>query len=374
MTELDALLILNASGIGNNRCQKIVDHFGSAQKFLSLISKNEIDPQSVPKEIVDKLNRFPQDEFLKKEYALLREHNVCLVNDQEATYPELLKNIADAPLVLYVKGNIGKFNPMSIAIVGSRRASMYGMLMAEKFAMDLAQLGIMVVSGMAKGIDTRAHHGALKSGGLTIAVLGCGLAHIYPPENKRLFASIADQGMVISEFSMATPPIAYNFPRRNRIISGLSMGVLVIEAFERSGALITSRLALEQGREVFALPGNIDTPHAKGTNHLIKQGAKLVTCVEEILEEIKPHLEIYLQNKNVGGQGVLSGITTVVEELPVLNDKENIVYQHISLEPIYIDRLVDQCAMSLSDISGIILNLELKKIIKSLPGRYYVRN
>ncbi len=217
--------------------------------------------------------------------ALIKKLNLNVLTRQDDEYPQNLKNILYPPIVLYVKGRLKPQDCNSIAIVGSRLASFYGLSCAEKLAGELANYGLTVVSGMARGIDTASHRGALKQNGRTIAVIGSGFNRIYPPENKGLCEEIAGSGAVISEFPIDTPPEKENFPRRNRIISGLSLGVVVVEAARNSGALITADFALEQGREVFALPGKVDSSTSFGTNELIKQGAKLVSCVDDIIEE-----------------------------------------------------------------------------------------
>lgn len=226
-----------------------------------------------------------------KESELAAKHKIRILSINDSAYPESLKNIYGPPKILYVKGELKKEDALGIAIVGSRLASGYGLTQAEKFGFELARLGITVISGLARGIDTKAHLGALKAGGRTIAVLGSGLLNIYPPENKNLSDKISCLGAVISEYPLNTKPLAENFPRRNRIISGLSLGVVVIEAGKRSGALITARCALEQGREVFSLPGKLDSENSFGTNELIKDGAKMTTSVEDILEELAPYIK-----------------------------------------------------------------------------------
>ncbi|MDO8581144.1 MAG: DNA-processing protein DprA, partial [Candidatus Omnitrophota bacterium] len=246
MTELEALLVLNAiPGVSPRQIKTLLGHLGSANNVLAFCEQGTTDAFLLPSATVDYINQFPKEEFLRNEYDLLKKGHVQLISWQHEQYPASLKEIADAPLVFYYKGALPQHLAVGLAIVGSRRASVYGMLTAERFASQLAEYGIPVVSGLAKGIDTAAHRGCLKAKGATVAVLGCGLNHIYPAENKNLYEEIAASGgAVISEFSMQTPPFAYNFPRRNRIISGLCLGVIVVEAAEKSGALITADFAL----------------------------------------------------------------------------------------------------------------------------------
>jgi len=234
-----------------------------------------------------------------------------------------------------------------------------------------------VVSGMARGIDTAAHKGALKPGGKTIAVLGCGLNQVYPPENKNLFETITQNGAVISEFPMKAEPLPCNFPRRNRIISGLSLGVIVVEAAERSGALITADFALEQGREVFAVPGKIDHPSSRGVHNLIKQGAKLVTCIEDILEDIKPHVTAHLEGNQSDAPGsqrpsVPRNDSRILKErLKKLSDEEKLVFGHITDRPVHIDELAHCCGPAVP-VMSVLLQLELKHLVKQLPGKLFI--
>jgi DNA processing protein len=367
MTEKDALIILNAvPGITNLRIRKLLECFGSAKNVFTLNAKDPVIKSILPEACIRNIFQFPRDAFLEKEHRLIADYGIQIVTSDDSFFPELLKEIPDAPVLLYVKGAISQDQNLSIAVVGSRRASVYGISIAEKFSMRLAELGVAIVSGMARGIDTAAHRGCLNARGKTFAVLGCGLSNIYPPENKELMNRVSANGAVISEFPMTMEPMAYNFPRRNRIISGLSLGVIVVEASARSGALITSRFALEQGKEVFAVPGKIDHPNSQGVNSLIKQGAKLVSCIEDVLEELSPRL-----------RGILS--TSEEKKTPAaacdnnLSGKEKDVYSCIDKKPIYIDELVGRCGETINKIAAILLKLELKHFIRQLPGRYYVK-
>jgi DNA processing protein len=280
-------------------------------------------------------------------------------------YPVNLRNIYDPPKTIYIKGRLRPEDEFAVAIVGSRRASFYGLEQAERFAFELARMGVTVISGMARGIDSAAHRGALKAGGRTIAVIGSGLDNIYPPENKGLAEEITRSGAVITEFSADTKPLAQNFPQRNRIISGLSLGVLVVEAAKNSGALITADFALEQGREVFALPGRIDSGNSFGTNELIKQGAKLVTGVEEIIEDFLAPLGRALSPKQSCGKQELFEFGSSQEEK---------VYSMISGECVGLDGLLEKTNLEIPEISDILLRLQLRKMIRQLPGKQFVRS
>ncbi len=381
MTELEYFLILNAiSGLGSIRTRQLLEYFSSAKKVLTASLQELAAPRVIPRNVAENIIRFDKEDFLKKEMALLKKHGVKAISCIDENYPGNLKEIPDAPSVLYFKGTLNKDSDLSVALVGSRRASLYGLSMAEKLAGQLAALGITVVSGLARGIDTAAHQGALKAKGKTIAVLGNGLASVYPPENIKLFEEIAEKGAVLSEFPMTTPPSAFNFPRRNRIVSGLSLGVVVVEASSKSGALITSRCALEQGREVFAVPGKIDNPTAFGVNNLIKQGAKLISSVEDIIEELAPRLKNLMQDekkqdksenrRGVNDQGAEKDMSLTPRNL---NQEEARVFAHLNDEAIHVDEVTSQSGLSVSQAMSVLLKLELKHLVRQLPGKMFVR-
>jgi DNA processing protein len=368
MTERDALIILNAvPGLGSVRIRQLIEYFGTAKAVLNLkervLEKTKVLPQKVIREII----KFPQDKFLKNEYNLMNAHQVDVVTIFDKAYPDNLRDIYQGPIVLYYKGKINCADNFSIAVVGSRRASLYGQTMAESFAVQLAERGLTIISGMARGIDSAAHRGAIKAGGDTVAVLGCGLLHVYPPENKGLFAKISQYGLIFSEFPMAAPPVAQNFPRRNRIISGLSLGVLVVEAALKSGALITGRFALEQGREVFAIPGLVGRRSAQGTNKLIQDGAKLVMHVDDILEEIAlPCRAILNQRLKKAPEG--AGVKT-----SVLSGLQRKIFDFIKDQPVHIDNILQYGDCVAGKINDSLLKLEMNHRIKQLPGHFYVR-
>lgn len=368
MTETDALLVLNAvPGVGNATIRKLLEYYGSAQKILSLTENDLVAQQVVSAKLAESIVQFPKEQFLSKELALIAEHDVRVLISSDEQYPLSLGAIADSPVVLYVKGRLPEDLSLSVAVVGSRSASVYGTSVAQQWSARLAELGFTIVSGMARGIDTAAHTGALKAHGQTVAVLGCGLAHIYPPENKKIRDAIAAHGAVISEFSMEALPLPFNFPRRNRIISGLSRGVIVVEAAEKSGALITADFALEQGREVYAVPGKVDSPTSRGVHGLIKQGAKLVSCVEDILEDLHPQL--LGEFRDAGA--IPRKSETVVPEF--LTEAEQEVYKVITDRPAHIDQLIDRCGTDALRMTAVLSRLELKHLIKQLPGKLFVR-
>ena len=279
-------------------------------------------------------------------------------------YPERLRTIHNLPAVLYCDGLTETGDRQAVAIVGSRRATPYGLRVTEALAGELSRLGITIVSGFARGIDAAAHRAALAAGGRTIAVLGCGLDVDYPPGHKSLHVEIAAGGAVLTEFAPGTPPRAAHFPRRNRIISGLALGVVVIEAAEDSGSLITARLALEQGREVFAVPGPIEAPTSRGPHGLLKQGAKLVEMVDDIVEELLPQLDRSLQTLK----------TEPIAALPKhveLSSSERAMLDMMSREPLHLDELTERTGLTSAVVAGILLGLELRALVKQVPGQRY---
>jgi DNA processing protein len=286
MEEREHLIALNMiEGLGSIRITKLLNYFNSIESIFKSGQSKLKSIAGIGEEISYRISHFDIKD-LKRELGLCKKETIEIISIFDKGYPESLKNIPDAPVILYVKGQLNSPG-LNIAIIGSRKASKYGLSMAERLSMELASLGVTIISGMARGIDSAAHRGALKAGGRTVAVLGSGLLNIYPPENAELAKAIYKEGALVSEFPLKRAPLRENFPRRNRIVSGLSRGVAVIEAAQRSGALITADLALDQGRDVFALPGEVDSPTSYGTNYLIKQGAKLIDSAEDILEEYR---------------------------------------------------------------------------------------
>jgi DNA processing protein len=276
-----------------------------------------------------------------------------------------LREIPDPPPYLYVYGKLDE-RPKKIAVVGSRHATTYGINTARDLCKDLASLGITVVSGMARGIDTAAHEGALMGKGKTIAVLGCGLDRIYPAENQKLYHRISENGAVVSEFTLMTEPEAHNFPIRNRIISGMSLGTVVVEASKKSGSLITARLAAEQNREVFAVPGSVQSFKSTGTHTLIKQGAKLVEHAQDVIEELGPFLETQMP---IAGDFKRQDNTAEVKAS--LSSEEAFVFQILGPYPEHIDDLVRKTEMETGKLSSILLKLELKGIVQQSPGKLF---
>jgi DNA processing protein len=277
---------------------------------------------------------------------------VVTIRDKE--YPPLLKNIPDPPIVLYKKGPF-ETGVNTLAIVGSRKATFEGMNLAEKIGETLSSVGITIVSGLARGVDAAAHRGALKEKGKTVAVLGCGIDICYPSENRRLFNAIGEEGLILTEYAPGEEPLPYHFPERNRIIAGLSKGVLVIEASQKSGSLITARLGLEYGREVMAIPGSVFREEYKGANALIKQGAKLVENINDILATS------------------FSGYEPKQKEPVNITPEEEKIFSHISLEKVHIDEIIEKSGMKAKQVMAILTRLEMKEIIREVPGGFYIR-
>lgn len=356
-------MVLNAiPGLSSDGIQKLITIFGCPQAIFNA-NQQDLLEQGLTLNLVTNIVHFPKDKFLEDEYNLLRQKGARVLTILDEGYPLGLKTIPFAPNVLYIRGNSSIFSLPALAIVGTRKASFYGMKIAEEFASVFAQANMAVVSGLAKGIDTVAHQECLKAKGQTIAVLGCGLNHVYPKENEKLMEEIAHRGLLVSEFPMDTIPWLYNFPRRNRIISGLSLATVVVEAAEKSGALITADCAMEQNREVFAVPGSINSVYSQGTNRLIKEGAKIALSAKEVLEELGIELKAQREQESKD------------EKVHVdLSVDEYKVYECIDHEPCHVDSIANRCQLEIGLLMGQVLNLEMKGVIKQLPGQYYVRS
>jgi DNA processing protein len=361
------IALKSIAGVGNITFPALVDRFGSLPAiFAAPVSKlNEIP--GISKNIAAGIVGFNDWGKVKAELELIDKNEIKIITYQDELYPAKLMNIYDRPPFLYVRGNLNK-NDINIAVVGSRLASTYGKYTTEKISRELALKGLTIVSGMARGIDSVAHRGALTAHGRTIAVLGSGLDVIYPPENKKLFTDIIQNGAVISEFPPGTPPLSANFPTRNRIISGMSYGVVIVEAGEKSGSLITARLALEQGREVFAVPGSIDAAGSRGTNKLIKQGAKLIENTDDILEEILPQFErtIVLKPHSIANSEAIAAKSS--EIFSAVDQK---IIDFISGSRVHIDDLISSTGLSSADILSALTTLELKGMVRQYPGKFF---
>jgi DNA processing protein len=343
-------------GVGNVTFRRLLESFETPERVLNALPDQLVRVKGISHALASSITTHDYRRTAELECETVAKHQVRIVDFLAAEYPKILLQIADPPPYLYVKGRLLGVET-AVAIVGSRRASTYGLMTTERLAGELAMNKVAVVSGMARGVDTAAHRGALKAGGRSIGVLGCGIDVIYPPENRPLFKEMEEKGALISEFPMGTIPLAENFPRRNRIISGVSQGVLVVEAVQNSGSLITARYALDQGREIFAIPGNINSSNSRGTNLLIKQGAKLVEEVGDILEEL--HLP-----KSAEGQAATPTDFS-------LTPQEAGIFTLLAESPLHMDDIIVRSELTVSDLSAILLRLELKGAIVQLPGKYF---
>jgi DNA processing protein len=350
--------------IGPVTGRRLLSVFGSPENIFQMSVSELAKVEDIGESRARSIVGFKEWDRVEEELEKIVKNNVQIITINDELYPSNLRHIPDAPLVLYVKGELRDDDRYAIAIVGSRHATEYGIRAAEAISYKIASCGLTIVSGMARGIDAASHRGALKANGRTIAVLGSGIDIPYPRENKGLMNAIASSGAVISEFPFGTPPNKENFPKRNRIISALSLGVLVVEATIDSGSLITARYALEQGREVFALPGNITSRNSKGTNNLIKNGARLVESAEEIINELRPQIK-----------GILKEQRLVSEKtLPPLTDDEMVVYNSLDNEPKHIDTIVRDCNIPSSKALSILLSLELKGVVRQIEGKRFYLN
>jgi DNA processing protein len=343
--------------IGPKRLSHLLNRFGDLALAWTA-SETRLCEAGLDRQPVENLLRVRRQLNLDAEMAKIEKVGARLLTLADDDYPALLKKIPDAPTVLYVRGQLVPADDHALSIVGTRRATSYGRDAAYHFAKQLAAQDITIISGLAHGVDSAAHRGALDGGGRTLAVLGCGIDRIYPADNQKLADDILRHGAIISEFPVGTPPDGRNFPRRNRIISGLALGVLVVEAPEKSGALITTTTAAEQGREVFAVPGNIFNPMSGGTNRLIQDGAKLVMAVEDILEE----LNITHQNAQA---------STITERIVPANDTEKSLLQLLGADPIHVDDLTRLCGLPVSIVNSTLTILELKGLARMVGHMQY---
>ena len=362
-------------GIGPRKATQLLERFGSAENVFNA-RRSELESfRFKPETILSIINR---ELHSKAEEELKNVKNLggdVLILD-DGSYPFLLREIPDPPITLYVKGNWQEcFEMPCIGVVGSRRCSTYGQNASEMLGRDLAEHGVCVVSGFARGIDSAAHQGAIDGKGKTIAVLGTGIDKVYPKENAKLVNQILDSGgAIVSQFPLGTPPLRENFPYRNRIISGLSLGILVIEASERSGSLITARLAMEQNREVLAVPGNITSKNSFGTNYLIKSGAKLVQQWQDVVAELPPEIAAEILPPPTDDRK-LQTEKPKEEKMPAgIGENEKKIYEILRAdEEIHIDILLEKTGLSFGELNKSLVDLDLKDLIRVLPGNHYAR-
>jgi DNA processing protein len=361
---VDAVRLNLVPGIGPRLQQALEAAFGSPSAILraSLAELQQVD--GIGPKLAAAIVEHRNAEAAVREIDRCRQANIRMLRRTEPRYPRMLAQTCDPPSVLYCRGDLEPRDEVAVAIVGSRRCSVYGRQQAERFASALARAGATVISGLARGIDAAAHRGALEAGGRTIAVSATGLAQVYPPEHKDLAAEIAEHGAVVSESCLDQEPIAGLFPQRNRIISGMSLGVIIIEATRTSGALHTARHALEQGREVFALPGRVDSLTSEGCHDLIRDGVPLVRGVDDVLEALGPLLSPVERSP--------TETVHTPRELS-LSDQERTILNLVAVEPRLIDEVVRDSAIEPSRVLATLTVLEMKRMLKRLPGGYVIR-
>lgn len=351
-------------GVGKTLFHRLVTVLGSPEQVFRSSLNDLMQVEGVGKKVASEILKLDVEKHIEREWNFVDKLGLEVLSLECPGYPPLLKAIYDPPPVLYFKGkNLDEF-PVPLAVVGTRKPTNYGRIVTEALCESLSAMGICIVSGLARGIDTLAHKSALKTGGETIAVFGCGLSHIYPPENRYLRDKIVDRGTIVSEFPATMRPDRNNFPARNRVISGLSHGTLVIEAGEKSGALITAEFALEQGREVFAVPGNINSPNSKGTNRLIKNGAVIVESADSIVQELSVSVQEFLEKKKqaVKKKPEIAGLSTLERQvLEVLTQEEK-----------HIDIIIENSRLSPAEVSATLVQLELNGLVRQFEGKLFV--
>ncbi len=364
--DLRALLCLTmVPGVGPLTFHSLMERFGNAGKVLAASESLLKQVDGVGPKLAAKIASARREFDPDVELALCQQHGVSLIPREDSDYPPPLKEIHDPPPLLYTRGTITEVDQLAIAIVGSRKCTPYGIRTAERLAQSLARVGLTVVSGLARGIDAAAHRGALKAGGRTLAVLANGLTQVYPPEHDKLADEVAASGALVSEMAMRQEPLAGLFPQRNRIISGLCLGVVVVEATPRSGSLSTAHHAVEQNREVFAVPGPVDSLASRGCHRLIRDGARLVETVEDILEELGP---------------LVREVKPTEESVPVrkpaelaLSDQERSLLGHLDDLPRPVDELIARTRLTASQVMATLSVLEMRRLIRRVPGNLFVR-
>jgi len=360
----DALRLALISGIGPRLRKALLEAFGTAKDVLDAPPSELRRVPGIGGELTRRIAVAREELDVAAELELCERHKIKIITDEDEAYPRALREIHDPPGILFVRGTILPQDALSMAIVGSRHATQYGLAQAERLAGSLARAGLTINSGLARGIDAAAHRGALAAGGRTIAVLGSGVLNLYPPEHAELAVEIARQGAVISENPPESPPLSGAFPQRNRIISGMSLGVVVVEASTRSGALISARHAMEQGRDVFAVPGRVDNRMAHGCHRLIRDGAKLVETADDVLEELGPL---------VAPAESASGAEIHHPAELLLNEIEQAVLAAIDSEPTSIDHVVSASGLPTGQVLATISVLEMRHLVRRVSGNLLIR-
>jgi len=367
MDSREALVALNLiEHVGPIRARLLLEHFGEAPKILTASKTRLLAVRNIGEETATAIANWEKGIDLAGELKRISDFGCRIVIQSDEAYPPLLREIYDPPLVLYVKGELTAKDKNAVAMVGSRQTTHYGIETARKLAYQLAYVEVTVVSGGARGIDTAAHQGALAARGRTIAVLGTGINLITPPENAELFQRIAASGALITQFPFNRPADKQSFPIRNRIVAGMTLGTVVVEADMHSGALITSNFATEYGRQVFAVPGRVDSPRSKGCHDLIKKGAKLCEGAEDILSEFEYLFPSSNKPPSPGDTGVLPALTLSANEQKVLDSMDG--------EELAIDEVIRKSGLPSSAVSVALLSLEMKRLVKQLPGKLFVKN
>lgn len=358
----NVLRLLLTPDVGATRRRALLERFGDPENVFRATRAELLSVDGVGRKTADSILTMARSEKPREEIERAREEGVEIITSLDDTYPRSLREIHDPPPVLYVKGDVDALSKPAVAVVGSRRNTFYGQSQAERISAELGRFGLVVSSGLARGIDSAAHRGALKGGGETVGVLGCGVDVVYPPENGELYEKVAAHGAVVSEFPLGTPPEGGNFPRRNRVICGLAMGVFVVEAAERSGTLITVNHAVEQGKGVFALPGPVNSITSRGTHKLIKEGAVLVEEAADIIREIAPEL---MREKASRPEGA--------ESPTDLDDDEKALYELLSEEPRHMEYFLAKTDFAPGKIHEVMLRLQMKNLTVMLPGSLFAR-
>lgn len=357
-------------GVGSRTAATLIDKYGSPTAVFEA-SVYSLESAGLRSETIEVIKSAEPREKARRELdELERLGGVPLILTDER-YPALLRETYDPPIVIYCKGAVkNALSQPVVAIVGSRRCSSYGRNVAEKLSRELSERGVTIVSGLARGIDSAAHRGALDGGGLTVGVMGTGLDAVYPKENWKLAARIVEQGALITEFPLATPPVSQNFPFRNRVISGLALGVLVVEGAERSGSLITARLAYEQGRDVFAVPGNITSAKSFGPNYLIKDGAKLIHTWRDVVEEFPTEIKARILSAE---RGESRPNQAPINQVPLSDSERKLLKLLNTDDAVHIDQLIAKAGLNSGELMGALLKLEMMDRIRQLPGKCFVR-
>lgn len=359
ISERNILIWLNSIGVSNLKIEILRDYFTDLEDLWTAKEQRLLNSKVFNSDNIVKFLKYRNNEYLEELLFKIKQNNINVITIADCNYPAGLINIYDKPMVIYSKGEYKEEDRLAIGIVGSRKATAYGKWACERFTRELVNLGVTIVSGLALGIDTVAHKTAIECNGRTIGVLGNGIDNIYPKTNYNLYREVAENGCIFTEFPIGTEPFSYNFPQRNRIISGLSLGIVVIEAKDKSGSLITAHHALEQGKDVFALPGNINSIYSCGTNRLIKDGAKPLLDIDDIIEEI---YELQLRSTEKKAEEL---------DYSSLSEDEIKIMRIILDGPVHTDTIVLKSGLGISTVMSIITILELKGMIRELASRTF---